>query len=48
MLRGVDLLALTVSDVTDHQGKVIEQLTIFQQTGRNNARLSAITTWSLI
>jgi integrase len=35
MLRGVDLLALTVSDVTDHQGKVIEQLTIFQQkTGK--------------
>ena len=35
MLRGADLLSLTVSDVTDHQGKVIEQFTVFQQkTGK--------------
>jgi len=35
MLRGVDLLALTVADVTDHTGQVCEEFTVHQQkTGK--------------
>jgi len=31
MLRGVDLLALTVADVTDHEGQIREKLAVRQQ-----------------
>jgi len=35
MLRGVDLLALTVADVTDHEGQIREELVVRQQkTGK--------------
>ena len=38
MLRGVDLLALKVEDVTDHAGAVVEQFTIGQhKTGKGTA-----------
>jgi integrase len=35
MLRGIDLLALKVEDVINHEGEVVEQLTVAQQkTGK--------------
>src|SRR5215211_3108404 len=35
MLRGVDLLALKVEDVTDHEGQIVEQFTVAQKkTGK--------------